>query len=328
MELKQSDYERLGKIYGLERQIEERNAKFAEVKAAHRKGNKELTDQIMELKKEIACPVETPELPLTATYPEKEEKISVPRQENPEIVKPRKARGKAKGDTMKVERTLTRVATFGTSCETLENEKINEFGGCCICEKEKCDLRLIKFGEASKCHMGEACSQECPRFITEPTSPAEGAGKTTDKNVCATQENNKDYVNASKLASYGYTAIRLDVEKKSIEIFNKCIAGGFAVPAEPFKTKKATILEFEKMLLDDAGVGYLDINRPNHWLTRSKLGHLKLFRGDYQGASYPMKRIRFQDKDHSWGRAEKFTNEIQYFARLEELRKDPNYIEA
>ncbi|MFA6292564.1 MAG: hypothetical protein WC637_12320, partial [Victivallales bacterium] len=85
MNLKQSDYERLGKIYGLEQEIGELDAKFATVRADHKRAKKEITDRITAIKKEIESPVETPELPmLTAkeqskktVYEEREEKLGI-----------------------------------------------------------------------------------------------------------------------------------------------------------------------------------------------------------------------------------------------------------
>ncbi|MFA6292563.1 MAG: hypothetical protein WC637_12315, partial [Victivallales bacterium] len=67
----------------------------------------------------------------------------------------RKARGKAKGDTMKVEKTLADVeALCGEECE-----------GCCACQNEECTVRFTNFGKAVECVRKEACSPECPRMI-------------------------------------------------------------------------------------------------------------------------------------------------------------------
>jgi hypothetical protein len=77
-----------------------------------------------------------------------------------EIVKPKKARGKAKKDTMKAEQSLTITADF--ICDEIEN---GEVLGCCQCEKDDCSIRNAAFGNAVECTVNLACSENCPRFI-------------------------------------------------------------------------------------------------------------------------------------------------------------------
>ena len=172
MELKQSDYERLGRIYGLERDIETLTAEFAKVKSKFRADRNAILDNISAIKKEIASPLETPELGLdhgihgthgNTKYPEGEEKLAgsseVGRKENAGPVG--KARGKVKKDTMAVKRTLSNVKPPCDACA-------HDEPGCCQCEAESCKDRIVQFGDAVGCLKQVACyacSVKCPRLI-------------------------------------------------------------------------------------------------------------------------------------------------------------------
>lgn len=131
----------------------------------------------------------------------------------------------------------------------------------------------------------------------------------------------KNLANAGK-APKGYRVFELHLDNKRIMLYQ---GGKGFFEYDYGKSKADTIRKFKYLMsLDDA----LDVNGVTDWL--HKLPNLKftLFRGDYQGPIYPMKRIRFMTAGHGWGKPEKFSNEQQYYARLEELRKNIDYIEA
>lgn len=61
-------------------------------------------------------------------------------------------------DTMRCERTLQSDQPPCNAVVTGDED------GCCQCEKQDCDLRIITFGIAGACVAGTACSKECPRY--------------------------------------------------------------------------------------------------------------------------------------------------------------------
>lgn len=220
---------------------------------------------------------------------------------------------KAKGDTMEVENNLT-IKDISPRCD--------ESFGCCQCEKESCKKRQVDFGNAVGCLTKWACSEMCPRIIDNKKEAENLTLESEEDKYIYGREGLAFCDNAHKLAEYGYSAIKLELENKDILEWEKG-TNCFRPKGERFKTQAATKREFEKLLVDDEGIGYLNIDKPDSWIRRSGISNPVLFRGD----KYAL-RIRFQTVDKSWGSPEKFDTEIQFKSRLDELRNKLNYFEA
>jgi len=388
MELKQSDYERLGRIYGLERDIETLTAEFAKVKSKFRADRNAILDNISAVKKEIASPAETPELPLAAgneTENGRNGESASPDTEEQRLAdeinrKTSKKTGKTKKDTMAVERTLITVFPV---CDEVKN---GEFIGCCQCDA-LCSEKITGFGNAAACSSTVACSKDCPKAIRKEdiedkseealfhkaqewygntplkqVSTSSGRPivqqltvsdlmkhlncsrdlttrlydriiyekyktleekKATDKNVCATYD--KDLANAAKAPLMIFTVYKLDLENKKIFSYdsgkNKFILDGNCI------SKAATLREFKH--LQENKAGFLDIDRITTWTAKPGLDQFILFQGDYHGAVYDQKQLRFiRPGMKGWGKHQKFSNLEQYNEALAGYRKDSTYLEA
>lgn len=144
------------------------------------------------------------------------------------------------------------------------------------------------------------------------------------KPVINEKQHDKDIANAAKVP-LTLTVYKLDLENKNILRYH--LGEKKFVEHVKYKSKAETLRQFKR--LQENETGFLDIDRITTWPSKSDLAQFIIFQGDYHGAVYDHKQIRFiKPGMHGWGKPEKFTNEQQYYARLEELRKDPNYIEA
>ena len=144
------------------------------------------------------------------------------------------------------------------------------------------------------------------------------------KPVINEKQYDKDLANAAKVP-LDLTVYKLDLENKKIFSYDhekkKFVLDSNCI------SKAATLREFKRLQKNETG--FLDIDRITTWPSNPDLAQFTLFQGDYHGAVYDHKQIRFiKPGMHGWGKHQKFSNLEQYNEALADYRKDPNYIEA
>ena len=263
-----------------------------------------------------------------------------------EIVKPRMARGKAKGDTMKVERTLLTV--FPVCSDVKEGDTL----GCCLCQDELCDMRITVFGDAAACLSTTACSKECPRAIQkEDIEDAKNNKEPAKRNIMIVLsevfEKARSLISAEELIDNKARGI-IEIKFEEYIADSGCFGGGFnevnLCPVRPACDWSDPTYTYSEMchkwgknenswgsrigcLITVKGKKYVICGST---VTIKAINDITQFRGDYNpNIRGSFKQIRFiKPGMFGWGKALKFTNEEQYYARMEMFRKDPNYREV
>lgn len=176
MEFRELEYERLKQEREIRNEIRAIDIDIAAYKKTKKAEKGALYRKLAELEKELESgamqlglfeknETENGRNGESVTYPEGEEKLvgssevrECGRSEVEENAGPvRKARGKARKDTMKVERILF------TEFPVCDYVKDKECAGCCQCEINDCCL--CNFGNAAACLTSTGCSSDCPRLV-------------------------------------------------------------------------------------------------------------------------------------------------------------------
>ncbi len=340
MEFKELEYERLVEEREIRRKIAKLDADLAGLKKKYKKDRGELVKQLQALEKELDSGALQPKL-FDGKYLEKQERIEVSEQDTDDREqqtaddgkdKPVKKKRIKQGDMMKVERTLRAVAEF--TCDGIDDDDVI---GCCQCERQ-CSKRDARYGMAIKCLNDLACSANCPRLMEDvvedvPDSkekPIKKAntcvkwphrscgGGCKDKTCCNCDDDCKQ-----GCAKPGIFPCRVHEEgypKPGKDAPETC-------DSTPPKSFIESTLKEEDRPLPDSG---LDVTIRNKEHQKNPDLNKTLFRGYYNlSFSNTKKEIKFKPYvGGGWGKPEKFTNEQQYYARMEELRANPKYIES
>ena len=363
MEFKELEYERLKQERAIRSEIRKLDEELATVKKKFKEDKAALVKKLGELEKELESGALQPGLfegeSTTEAqrhgeikYPEKEEQLTVAGRQSTaaEIVKPRMARGKAKGDTMKVERTLLTVFPV---CEYVKNNPEMQTG-CCQCQVDNglCVVRICEFGNAIECKSSTACSKDCPRAIQKEDVEAVKNNKEQLGSIkfvsLETFKKAEDLISAGELINNKARGIIKFGLSEEYIANGGCFGGGvdevhicLVRPAcdwtDPTFTYSDLCCKWSK---DEetrgSSFGQMIIVKGKKYVICGptviikKISDQIQFRGDYNPCIHgSQKQIRFIKPGMSgWGKPLKLTNEEQYYERMEMFRKDPNYRES